>query len=67
MMTEDDAQGQAPANPTEVADERRRARLAQLEADNEHGRQLIERYGRETGRLRRAVVGYAGAKRRRRR
>lgn len=48
-------------------DARRLARLAQIEAEQEHGRQLIARYGRETVRPRFAVVGHAGMKRRRRR
>jgi hypothetical protein len=44
----------------------RRMRLAQIEADNEHGRQLIERYGHEGPRPRYAEVKYPNMKRRRR-
>jgi hypothetical protein len=57
-MTEDDTEAQ-------TADERRRLRQAALEAANEHGRSLIERYGRQQPRERYASVGHAGAKRRR--
>jgi anti-sigma factor RsiW len=45
-MTAGEGTEEVPTTPTEAADERRRARLAQIEADQEHGRQLIERYGR---------------------
>lgn len=45
----------------------RRLRLAQIEAENEHGKCLAERYGRDTLRQRFALVGHADAKRRRRR
>jgi len=55
------------AEPTLTADERRRARQAQIEAEQAHGEQLLARYGREMPRRAFAVVGHAGAKRRRRR
>jgi hypothetical protein len=48
-------------------DERRRARLAHIEAEQAHGEELLKRYGREQTRQARAVVGYAAAKRKRRR
>jgi hypothetical protein len=44
----------------------RRTRLAQIEADDEHGRQLIERYGHEGPRPQFANVAYPNRKRRRR-
>ncbi len=47
------------------ADERRRARSAQLEAENEHGRSMIARYGREQPRQLFAAVGQAGGERKR--
>ena len=46
--------------------ERRRARLARIEADNEHGRQLIDRYGDAGPRPQYAHVAYPNKKRRRR-
>ena len=45
---------------------RREARLTQIEAENEHGRQLIDRYGHEGPRPRYAQVAYPNNKRRRR-
>ena len=63
-MTDDDAQREAVATP---ADERRRARQAELDAANAHGQSLLERYGRETYRPRFAALGHADGKRRRRR
>ena len=49
-----------------AADERRRVRQAALDAANEHGQQLVERYGRTDSRPRFAVLGHADGKRRRR-
>ena len=49
------------------ADERRRARQAELDAANEHGQQLVERYGRTDSRSSFAVLGHMDGKRRRRR
>jgi hypothetical protein len=46
-------------------DNRRRARRARIDAEQEHGQQLLSRYGREQPRERYASVGHAGAKRRR--
>ena len=46
--------------------ERRRARLARIEADNEHGRQLMDRYGNDGPRPQYAHVAYQNKKRRRR-
>lgn len=46
--------------------ERRRVRLARLEADNEHGRQLMDRYGHDGPRPRFAHVAYESTKKRRR-
>ena len=62
LMTGDDAE------PTEgaPADQRRRARLAQIEAEQEHGRQLLARYGGEQPCQRFAAVGHVHVKRRRR-
>jgi hypothetical protein len=54
---------EAPASP---ADERRRSRLAAIEAELEHGRQMAERYGREQPRERFAVLGHSASKGRRR-
>jgi hypothetical protein len=54
------------APPAPAANERRRARQAELEAANEHGRQMAQRYGLEQTRPRFAALGHAGAKRRRR-
>jgi hypothetical protein len=53
--------------PVSPADERRRARQAQIEAEQAHGEQLLARYGREDRRRQFASVGHAPAKRRRRR
>jgi hypothetical protein len=60
-MTGDDTE-QNDGNPS---DERRRARRAQIEAEQAHGEQLLARYGREDHRRQYASVGHAGAKRRR--
>jgi hypothetical protein len=46
---------------------RRQERLARIEADNEHGRQLIDRYGHEGPRPSFAQVAYYSNKKRRRR
>lgn len=46
--------------------ERRRARLARIEDDNEHGRQLMDRYGHDGPRPQYAHVAYPNRKRRRR-
>ena len=56
------------AAPTEAtpADERRRARQAQIEAEQEHGERLLARYGRADTRPRFANIGRLGSKRRRR-
>ena len=62
-MTADDTD---PAEAT-PADERRRARQAELDAANAHGQQLVERYGRMDCRPRFAVLGHMDGKRRRRR
>jgi hypothetical protein len=61
-----DADQSEAAAPTLPADERRRARQAQIEAEQAHGEQLLARYGRDVRRERFASVGYAPAKRRRR-
>ena len=63
-MTTDEDEALPAAMPT---DERRRARQAQIEAENERGQQLAERYGRADTRPRFAVLGHADRKRRRRR
>ena len=47
--------------------ERRRERLARIEADNEHGRQLMDRYDDAGPRPRFAHVAYYPNKKRRRR
>lgn len=65
-MTDDEDPEAVPAAAS-PADERRRVRQAQIDAENEHGRQLAERYGREMPRQRFAAIGHAVAKRRRRR
>jgi T5orf172 domain-containing protein len=44
----------------------RRLRQAQIAAEQEHGRQLAERYGREVPRRGVALVGHVNAKQRRR-
>jgi hypothetical protein len=44
----------------------RRLRLAQIEAEQAHGQQLAERYGRSDFRPRFAVLGHGHGKRRRR-
>jgi hypothetical protein len=61
MITDD-------AEPTEgtPADERRRARQAQIEAEQAHGEQLLARHGRGIERQQFATVGHVSAKRRRR-
>lgn len=46
--------------------DRRSARLAQIEAENEHGRQLMDRYGNNGPRPQYAHVAYPNKKRRRR-
>jgi hypothetical protein len=51
------------APPATPADDRRRARQADLDAANEHGERLLERYGRTDMRPRFAAVGHANAKR----
>jgi hypothetical protein len=58
-MTADDT---APAEAT-PSDARRRARQADLDAANERGEQLLERYGRTDTRPRFAAVGHASTKR----
>jgi hypothetical protein len=58
-MTDADT-AQAEVAPT---DARRRARQVQLEAEQAHGEQLAERYGRERSRPRFAAVGHANTKR----
>lgn len=63
MMGDDTSPAEATARST---DARRLARLAQIDAEQEHGRQLVERYGSEAPRRRFAAVGHAAAKRRRR-
>ena len=57
---------EAVPGPASPADQRRRARLAQIEAEQQHGRQLVERYGRDDRRPRFAFVGRAETKQRRR-
>jgi hypothetical protein len=59
LITADDTE---PADAT-PADDRRRARQAQIEAEQAHGEQLIERYGRTDMRPRFAAVGHANTKR----
>jgi hypothetical protein len=60
-----------PAEPDAEAlepwERARRARQAQIDAEQAHGESLISRYGRTDFRERLAAVGHAGAKRRRRR
>jgi hypothetical protein len=63
-MTEADDRMEVTAAST---DARRLARLAQIAAEQAHGEQLIQRYGRQEHRPRFAVVGYAELKRRCRR
>ena len=56
------------AGSTEVEEpwaRNRRLRQAELEAANEHGRDLLERYGHDDHRPRMALVGHVKAKRRR--
>jgi len=48
------------------ADEPRRARQAQIDAEQAHGEQLLARYGREQPRRAFASVGHANTKRKRR-
>jgi hypothetical protein len=45
---------------------RRRARLVQIEVENEYGRQLVDRYGNDVPRPQSAHVKYGNMKRRRR-
>ena len=56
------------AGSTEVEEpwaRNRRLRHAELDAANEHGRDLLERYGHNDPRPQRALVGYARLKQRR--
>jgi hypothetical protein len=53
----------AEEDAAEADIKRRQARLAQIEADNEHGRRLIDRYGDSGPRPRSANVKYANTKR----
>jgi hypothetical protein len=61
----DDAE---PIEATAASTDARGAmRLAQIEADQAHGEQLLQRYGRTELRQRFAVLGHANMKQRRRR
>jgi hypothetical protein len=60
-MTGDDIEATAAST-----DERRRVRLARIEAEQAHGEASVERYGREHVRPTFAVLGHAAGKRRRR-
>jgi hypothetical protein len=57
----------AEEDAAEADVKRRQARLAQIEADNEHGRRLIDRYGDSGPRPSFAHVAYQNSKKRRRR
>jgi hypothetical protein len=60
------ADADEPAEDLAPWERNRRQRQTALEAANEHGQQLAERYGRVVERQQFASVGHAPAKRRRR-
>jgi hypothetical protein len=63
-MSADDTEAETAEEPWA---RNRRLRLAQIEAEQEHGQQLVGRYGRGDPRPQFAGVGHMAAKRRRRR